>query len=82
MKPETCAAAIFSREGEGEPLALNSVIFRLELPALMARIIFGADISLSKMVFRSHSNSFQATSASALTSTMTSLSGYIVARGC
>lgn len=45
-KPETCAAAIFSRDGEGGPLALNSVIFRLELPALMARIIFGADISL------------------------------------
>jgi hypothetical protein len=59
VKPETCAAAILSRGGEAEPLALNSVALRLELPALIAMIIlvptyFGSAASLFKMVFHSH----------------------------
>jgi len=55
VKPETSAAAIFSRyDEEASSLTLNSVILRLELPALMERMIFGFDmlkllwLSLSK----------------------------------
>lgn len=45
VKPETSVVAIFSRYDEEAPsLTLNSVVLRLELPALMERMIFGFDM--------------------------------------
>ena len=45
VMPETSDPAIFSRyDEEASSLTLNSVILRLELPALMERMVFGFDI--------------------------------------
>ena len=54
VKPETSDPAIFSKyDEEASSLTLNSVILRLELPALMERMIFGFDILKAAMLVSS-----------------------------